>query len=123
MHPIAGARRVARMLVGIGRGLQATGLVMRRHEVNGQPGAVVLDPDGRVVSVLAIDIADGAVQTVRSVINPDKLHHLGPVADVWALMRRRSGALTLRAEDTWHCSPQRTHASGLPGPASRPTRS
>ena len=92
MHPIAGARRVARMLVGLGRGLASTGLVMRRHEVNGQPGAVVLDPDGRVVSVLAVDIADGAVQTVRSVINPDKLHHLGPVADVWALMRRRSGA-------------------------------
>jgi RNA polymerase sigma-70 factor (ECF subfamily) len=57
------------------------------HEVNGQPGAVVRGPDGRLVNVFSIDIADGAVQTVRSVINPDKLRHLGPVADVWALLR------------------------------------
>jgi hypothetical protein len=37
------------------------------------------------------DIADGAVQTIRSVINPDKLRHLGPVADVYALLRQRRG--------------------------------
>jgi RNA polymerase sigma-70 factor, ECF subfamily len=35
--------------------------------VNGQPGAVVYDGDGRVVSVVALDIADGLVQAVRSV--------------------------------------------------------
>jgi RNA polymerase sigma-70 factor (ECF subfamily) len=34
-----------------------------------------------------LDVAGGAVQTIRSVINPDKLHHLGPVSDVRALMR------------------------------------
>jgi len=39
------------------------------------------------VSVLSLDIADGAVQTVRSIINPDKLGHLGPLADVRALLR------------------------------------
>ena len=50
-------------------------------------GAVVLAADGRLINVFAIDIVDGAVQTVRSVINPDKLRHLGPVADVWALLR------------------------------------
>jgi RNA polymerase sigma-70 factor (ECF subfamily) len=33
------------------------------------------------------EVAEGAVQTVRFVINPDKLRHLGPVADVWALLR------------------------------------
>jgi RNA polymerase sigma-70 factor (ECF subfamily) len=43
------------------------------------------------VSVLVLDVADGVVQTVRSVINPDKLAHLGPVADTWALLRQRSG--------------------------------
>jgi RNA polymerase sigma-70 factor (ECF subfamily) len=37
--------------------------------------------------VLALDVLDGRIQVIRSVINPDKLHHLGPVADAWALMR------------------------------------
>jgi RNA polymerase sigma-70 factor, ECF subfamily len=37
--------------------------------------------------VFALDVADGVVQTVRSVINPDKLRHLGPVADVRAMLR------------------------------------
>jgi RNA polymerase sigma-70 factor (ECF subfamily) len=36
--------------------------------------------------VLAIDIADGRVQTVRSIVNPEKLRHLGPVGDVNALL-------------------------------------
>jgi RNA polymerase sigma-70 factor, ECF subfamily len=44
---------------------------------------------GRLASVMPIDVADGVVQTVRSVINPDKVRRLGPLADVCALMRRR----------------------------------
>jgi RNA polymerase sigma-70 factor (ECF subfamily) len=43
-------------------------------------------PDGDLINVLSVDIADGQVQRVRSVINPDKLHHLGPVADRDALL-------------------------------------
>ena len=35
-----------------------------------------------MVNVLVLDIADGLVQVIRSVVNPDKLHHLGPVSDV-----------------------------------------
>jgi RNA polymerase sigma-70 factor (ECF subfamily) len=27
------------------------------------------------------------VQSIRSVINPDKLGHVGPVADAWAVLR------------------------------------
>ncbi|HEX4288860.1 MAG TPA: hypothetical protein VH021_08095, partial [Trebonia sp.] len=50
--------------------------------VNGQPGAVTYDGAGRVVNVFALDIADGTVQTIRSVVNPDKLGHLGPVSDL-----------------------------------------
>jgi hypothetical protein len=38
----------------------------------------------------ALDIADGLVQTVRSIINPEKLRHLGPLADVRALLRGES---------------------------------
>jgi RNA polymerase sigma-70 factor, ECF subfamily len=55
--------------------------------VNGQPGAVALDPEGKLINVMALDVADGQVQGVRSVVNPEKLRHLGPVADLNALMR------------------------------------
>ncbi|GAA0630736.1 hypothetical protein GCM10009535_02680 [Streptomyces thermocarboxydovorans] len=30
---------------------------------------------------------DGQIATIRSVINPEKLGHLGPVADAWAVDR------------------------------------
>jgi len=60
---------------------------MRRMEVNGQPGAMLLDPEGRVFGVMALDIADGQVQGIRSIVNPDKLGHLGEVADMVALLR------------------------------------
>ena len=88
--PIVGAQRVARLLVGVGGQIADFGGRIERREVNGQPGAIVRTTDGFVVSVFSIDIADGQVQAVRSVINPDKLRHLGPVADVWAMVRERA---------------------------------
>jgi RNA polymerase sigma-70 factor (ECF subfamily) len=57
-------------------------------EVNGQPGAITFDPEGRVINVMALDIADGRIQAIRSVVNPDKLHHLGEPADLNALLQR-----------------------------------
>ncbi|MFI5062361.1 MAG: hypothetical protein ACHP9Z_00050 [Streptosporangiales bacterium] len=57
-------------------------LEVRPAEVNGQPGGLCLDPDGRIVSIFVLDIAGGQVLTVRSIINPDKLRHLGPLADL-----------------------------------------
>ena len=57
------------------------------HEVNGQPGAIFRDRDGKVVNTWTLDVLDGRIQTIRSVINPDKLGHLGPVADAWAVVR------------------------------------
>jgi RNA polymerase sigma-70 factor (ECF subfamily) len=88
-RPIVGADRVSRLFVTLGRQMAELGVTAELHQVNGQPGAVVLDADGQVVNVFSLEIADGVVQTVRSVINPDKLHHLGPVADAWALLRGR----------------------------------
>jgi RNA polymerase sigma-70 factor (ECF subfamily) len=47
---------------------------------------MVLDPSGRLIGVLALDIAEGGqIQTVTSVLNPDKLRHLGPLADLGPL--------------------------------------
>ena len=88
-----GARRVARLLATWGRYAERFGgATFRRVEVNGQPGAIVLDAEDRVISVLALDIADGRVQGVRSIVNPEKLQHVGPVADLRALLRRASRA-------------------------------
>ena len=80
--PVAGRQRVMRLLVvGLRRG-RTLGASLRLAWVNGQPGAVMYDAEGRVVGVVELDVADGVVQAIRSVVNPDKLGHLGPVSDV-----------------------------------------
>jgi hypothetical protein len=79
---VAGRQRVTRLLVvGLRRG-RTLGASLRLAWVNGQPGAVMYDAEGRVVGVVELDVADGVVQAIRSVVNPDKLGHLGPVSDV-----------------------------------------
>jgi RNA polymerase sigma-70 factor, ECF subfamily len=82
--PLHGAERVARVLLGLARRGHAVGIRYQAAEINGHPGLLALDPAGRLLSVLALDIADGRVQTVRSIVNPDKLRHLGPVGDLAA---------------------------------------
>jgi RNA polymerase sigma-70 factor (ECF subfamily) len=84
--PLHGAERIARFLVGLARRGRAAGIGSAPAEINGQPGLLTLDPAGRLVGVLALDIADGQVQTVRSIVNPDKLRHLGPLGDLNALL-------------------------------------
>jgi len=78
-----GADRVARFILGLFRRVQKDGAYGELALVNGQPGVVIYDPAGRVASVVALDIADGQVQAVRSVVNPDKLQHLGPTSDLY----------------------------------------
>jgi RNA polymerase sigma-70 factor (TIGR02957 family) len=84
---IHGRSRVARTLRNwMRQGARIPGAGMKQVEVNGQPGALLHDGDERIVSVMALDIADGQVQGVRSIVNPDKLRHIGPVADLRALL-------------------------------------
>ena len=52
--------------------------------MNGQPGAIFRDREGKVLDTWTLDVLDGRIQTIRSVVNPDKLGHVGPVADAWA---------------------------------------
>jgi RNA polymerase sigma-70 factor (ECF subfamily) len=59
--------------------------------VNGQPGGLMRTADGLVIGVLALDIVDGRVKEIRAILNPDKLDHIGPVADVRALLRESRG--------------------------------
>jgi RNA polymerase sigma-70 factor (ECF subfamily) len=75
-RPVFGRDRVARLLLGFARTGEELGVCVRLAEVNGQPGFVVLTPDGAPFSVLALDIADGVITAVRSIVNPDKLGHL-----------------------------------------------
>ncbi len=62
------------------------------REVNGQPGAVFRDRDSKVLGTVTLDVLDGQIQTIRSVSNPGKLGHLGPVADAWAVAREANQA-------------------------------
>jgi len=87
-RPITGVDHVGRLLIGLGRQVREYGARIEMHEVNGQPGATILDAEGDLVSVLSLEIVDDKVRRVRGVINPDKLHHLGPVADVRAALQR-----------------------------------
>ncbi|MET8807616.1 RNA polymerase sigma-70 factor [Streptomyces sp. NPDC004546] len=68
------------------------GGAMEPRQVNGQPGAVFRDRDGKVVNTWTLDILDGRIQAIRTVSNPDKLGHMGPVADAWALLREAEQA-------------------------------
>ena len=62
------------------------GISWERVDVNGQPGAVARDPEDRVLSVLSLDVADGRIQGIASVVNPDKLRHIGEPADLGKLL-------------------------------------
>jgi RNA polymerase sigma-70 factor, ECF subfamily len=91
-RPVTGAARVARVLAAVFEGLVRIDVTLRPHEVNGQPGAVFRDRDGKVLLTMALDVLDGRIQAIRSVSNPDKLAHLGPVADPWAVKRELNQA-------------------------------
>jgi RNA polymerase sigma-70 factor, ECF subfamily len=84
---VIGAGNVARVLASIFPALVRIDARVEPREVNGQPGAILRDRDGNVVGTLTLDVLGGRIQTIRFVVNRDKLGHLGPVADPWAVAR------------------------------------
>jgi RNA polymerase sigma-70 factor (TIGR02957 family) len=85
---LRGRGRVARALLNWMRvGSRIPGASLRPVEINGTPGALVLDGEARLVAVWALEIAGGEIVALNSIVNPDKLAHLGPVADTRALLR------------------------------------
>jgi RNA polymerase sigma-70 factor (ECF subfamily) len=78
-QPVHGSDRAVRLLVSTSRrGLKELGVTgYRTTSINGQPGALILGPDGVTVAVVTLDIADDRIQTVRAIANPEKLRHLG----------------------------------------------
>lgn len=90
-RPVVGADKVARFLHAIFvRGHRIGGRI-ERLTVNGQPGAKLLDGDGLLVAVMTLDVAGDTVTAVRSIVNPDKLAHLGPLSPI-ARVRSADGA-------------------------------
>jgi RNA polymerase sigma-70 factor, ECF subfamily len=81
---VIGANNVARVLASNLPLLVKIGARLEPHEVNGQPGAILRDRSDKVVGALTLEVLGGRIQTIRSVINPDKLGHIGPIADAWA---------------------------------------
>lgn len=80
-EPLFGQERVATFLVGLFDPARPVGLTAEPILVNSGPGVITRDREGKIVGVLSLDVLDGQIQTVRSVVNPDKLQHLGPVSD------------------------------------------
>jgi RNA polymerase sigma-70 factor (ECF subfamily) len=86
--PLYGRERVMRFVFGLMRLVGRMGVTFRPSEINGEPGVIARAPDGSIVSVLSIQVADGQVISLRSVVNPDKLAHLGPTGDLYALLEK-----------------------------------
>jgi len=89
-EPVVGRQHVMRMVLALFRRGRLLGASIRLAWVNGQPGAVLYDAEGLVVSVLELEVADGVIQAIYGVVNPDKLRHLGPVSDLARLPEKES---------------------------------
>jgi RNA polymerase sigma-70 factor (TIGR02957 family) len=84
---LRGRDRVARAVIQwVRRVARLPGVTLRPVEVNGGPGALFLDGEQRLIGVCALDLADGRITSIRGIVNPDKLTHLGPVADLRSLL-------------------------------------
>jgi RNA polymerase sigma-70 factor (ECF subfamily) len=82
-----GRSLVARTLINwLSPGTRLPG-VLRHVEVNGGPGVLYLDEQQRLIGVMALDIAGDQIMGINTIVNPDKLTHLGPVGDLGALLR------------------------------------
>jgi RNA polymerase sigma-70 factor, ECF subfamily len=75
-RPVHGAEAIARMLVGFRRVAGRRGDSIRRAEVNGQPGLLGFDAEGRLIAAMSMEVSDGVVHAIRSAVNPDKLAHI-----------------------------------------------
>jgi RNA polymerase sigma-70 factor (ECF subfamily) len=85
IEPVVGRDRVAEVVrVQLARTVQL-GIELSAAWVNGQPGLLARDADGGLVAVIALDVLDGQIQAIRTVANPEKLRHLGPLSQTWHL--------------------------------------
>ena len=88
--PVYGRDKVLRLLAALSAAVQRFDLHFERGTVNAQPGVLVRDAAGALINVLSVDVLAGRVQTIHSILNPDKLGHLGPLAGPDHPLRRGS---------------------------------
>jgi RNA polymerase sigma-70 factor (TIGR02957 family) len=86
MRPANGRERVAQLLSYGMSVLAKRGMRVEISDVNGQPGGVAIDGDDQLVAVIALDVADGHIQAIHSIANPDKLRHLDEASALGALL-------------------------------------
>jgi RNA polymerase sigma-70 factor (TIGR02957 family) len=86
---LRGRSRVARALIdySLRRAALIPRMQIRPTEINGSPGALYLDAQQRLIVVVALEVADGQITSIKSIVNPEKLAHLGPTADLVSLLR------------------------------------
>jgi RNA polymerase sigma-70 factor (TIGR02957 family) len=85
---LRGRTRVARTLVNYwGRVARVPGVSLRPVAVNGGSGALFVDAQQRLLGVVALEVAGGQITRISAIVNPDKLTHLGPLADYTSLLR------------------------------------
>ena len=88
LEPVVGRDRVAEVIrIQLARTIEL-GATLETAWVNGQPGLLASDADGGLIAVISLDVLDGQVQAIRTVANPEKLSHLGPVSQAWHLRSR-----------------------------------
>jgi RNA polymerase sigma-70 factor (TIGR02957 family) len=86
-----GRHRVARTLINWVRlAARLPGVTWRPVEINGGPGALYLDAQQRLIGVIALDITNDHITSINSIVNPDKLAHLGPTADLDSMLRTQA---------------------------------
>ncbi|MCR8694717.1 RNA polymerase sigma-70 factor [Rhodococcus pyridinivorans] len=85
---VVGGEKVMRLLASFVSPMGQLGMSLESREINRLPGLIVRDTDGAIVQVMTFDVTDGKIGAVRVMINPDKLAHLGPVADVRVLAQK-----------------------------------
>lgn len=90
-RPIVGAENAVRLLGRVLPQAARVGLRLEPQRINGELGALAKDSGGRVLQAITVEVRDGRVQAIRAVSNPDKLRHLGPLADGWALSEELRG--------------------------------
>jgi RNA polymerase sigma-70 factor (ECF subfamily) len=75
--PVVGHDKVAHFIRALLVRGARVGARVEPTTVNGSPGAMMLDADGALVGVMALEVAGGAVVGVYNQLNPDKLGHVG----------------------------------------------
>jgi RNA polymerase sigma-70 factor (ECF subfamily) len=71
LRPIKGRDAVARMILGTKR-FWPKDYRVEQKEINGQAALIIRDGD-QAFAVLSIDVGDDQIQTVRVIVNPEKL--------------------------------------------------